>query len=71
MVVKNIQSQIICNYENECKSYNCWSNTSICPTCKNNKYEKPRKVDYYESKYTVFRVFTGLAFLILLMIIFL
>lgn len=52
MVVRNIEEKIICEYKDDCKSYNCSSNKSICPTCRNNKYISPMdlKKDYYEPK---------------------
>lgn len=52
MVVRNIAREIICEHKDECKFYNCTSNKSICPTCKNNIYVSPMesKKDYYEPK---------------------
>lgn len=49
MLDKNIEKEIKCAYFDKCTKANVWSQTSVCPKCKHNKWINPKK-DYYESK---------------------
>lgn len=52
MSSKNISSEIVCKYKNECSSYSIWvgdGKNSKCKNCKNNEYQELKKEDYYKA----------------------
>ena len=59
MIVRSIRDEIICEYKEVCRYYDCNSKTSNCPSCKKNKYKSPREMknSYYEPKISEISVF--------------
>lgn len=52
MITRSLRNEIICDYKDICRDYDCNSRTSHCPYCKKNKYKpvKETKNSYYEPK---------------------
>lgn len=73
MVIRSIRNEIICDYKDECRRYNCNSRTSECLGCRHNKWKNKQelKKDYYEPKISklVFNIIIGLLMIIFILLV--